>query len=71
MDTRLLPVFVYGTLLPGEANHVYIEDMVRESVPASISGVMYGHKKSWPLECLIFNNYGNTVLTVLKVRFTI
>ncbi len=44
-----LPVFVYGTLKPGEKMFRHISHTVRDAVPAAISGCLYETPFGYPL----------------------
>ncbi|MEW6555219.1 MAG: gamma-glutamylcyclotransferase family protein [Actinomycetota bacterium] len=44
-----VPVFVYGTLKPGEKMFRHISHTVRDAVPATISGSLYDTPFGYPL----------------------
>jgi gamma-glutamylcyclotransferase (GGCT)/AIG2-like uncharacterized protein YtfP len=45
----IVPVFVYGTLKPGEKMFRHISHTVRDAVPATVSGYLYDTPFGYPL----------------------
>lgn len=45
----MIPIFVYGTLKPGERMFRHISHTVRDAVPATITGCLYDTPFGYPL----------------------
>lgn len=48
MSTPQLPFFVYGTLLPGEANHGLVQGRITAAAPAVLHGVLLYEGPGYP-----------------------
>ncbi len=63
----MLPVFVYGTLKPGEKMFRHISHTVRDAVPAAVTGRLYDTPFGYPLLVEPGCDEENTVNGVLLV----